>query len=167
MVLPLACLLLAQAPALSVEGDVPKPETFTVAQLQALGPPQKASWKNHGQVHSVEGVALDALLTRAGFDPGAMGPDVPKDKKRAGWKKAVIATAADGYEAVFSCAEVMPAMGPTKVLVVWSLDDKPLPADAGPLRLVSLTDLEGARSIHSLRKLTVVDVRRAVGRTAP
>jgi DMSO/TMAO reductase YedYZ molybdopterin-dependent catalytic subunit len=129
-----------------------------MAELKALGG-QKAKWTAHGQTHEVEGVPLDLVLTHFGFEAGPMGPDVPKALKRAGWKKAVIASAADGFQAVFSCAELMPSMGGTRVLIAWSVDGKDLPADDGPLRLVVLTDQEPSRSIYALRTLEVVDLR--------
>jgi hypothetical protein len=36
---------------------------------------------------------------------------------------------------------------------------KPLPADRGPLRLVVLTDKEPSRSVHSVNRLEVLDLR--------
>jgi hypothetical protein len=153
-------LLTGSPAALSVSGELPRTGSMSLADVKALGA-QKATWTAHGQAHQVEGVPLDALLNHFGFDPGPMGPDVPKALKRAGWKRVVIASADDGYQAVFSCAEVMPSMGPTRALVVWSVDGKDLPPENGPLRLVVLTDQEPSRSIYALRSLAVVDARKA------
>jgi hypothetical protein len=89
-----------------------------------------------------------------------MSPDTPKSEKRSGWKKIVVASAADGFQAVFSCAEIAEQMGPTRVMVVFSLDGKPLAAGKGPLRLVVLTDKEPSRSLYQLSSLEVVDVRK-------
>jgi hypothetical protein len=89
-----------------------------------------------------------------------MGKDVPKAEKRAGWKKVVVASAADGFQAVFSCAELAAEMGPTRALVIWKLDGAPIAADEGPLRLVVLTDQEPSRSLWSLKRLEVVDLRK-------
>jgi hypothetical protein len=60
---------------------------------------------------------------------------------------------------VLSCAEVFESMGATRAMVVWKVDGKPLPEDRGPLRLVVLTDKEPSRSIYSLRKLEILDLR--------
>ena len=76
----------------------------------------------------------------------------------------VVASASDGYQAVLSCAEVFESMGPTRAMVVWKVDGKPLPQDRGPLRLVVLTDKEPSRSIFGLRKLDVLDLR---GKSSP
>ena len=67
----------------------------------------------------MRGVALDKLMVAAGFEPGKMGPDVPKRDKRAGWKKALRLTAADGFQTVLSCGEVWPELGRTRAMVVW------------------------------------------------
>jgi hypothetical protein len=107
----------------------------------------------------VVGVPLEKLLTRAGFEVGAMGKDVPKHEKRKGWRMVVVASAADGFQAVLSCAEFFESMGATRAMVVWKIDGKPLPADRGPLRLVVLTDREPSRSIYGLRTLEVRDLR--------
>jgi DMSO/TMAO reductase YedYZ molybdopterin-dependent catalytic subunit len=121
--------------------------------------PVTATWSAHGQKHEVRGVPLDKLLTRFGFEVGAMGKDVPKQEKRKGWRMVVVASAADGFQAVLSCAEFFESMGATRSLVAWKVDGKPLPAGRGPLRLVVLTDKEPSRSIYGLRQLEVVDLR--------
>lgn len=70
----------------------------------------------------------------------------------------LVATARDGFQAVFSCAEVTKEWGPPSLSLVWQLDGKPLAADVGPLRLVVVTDGEPARSIRQLENLRVLDV---------
>jgi hypothetical protein len=113
----------------------------------------------HGRTRRATGVPLDKLLGKAGFNAGPMGKDVPAREKRSGWKKAVVATAADGFQAVFSCAELFPEMGPTRALVAWEIDGKPLPAEEAPFRLVVTTDKEPSRSLYKLVKIEVVDLR--------
>jgi hypothetical protein len=145
-------------PVLSVAGDLSAAGSLTLEELKALGP-VTVEWTVHGQPRHAVGVALDKVLSKMGFSAGPMGKDVPVREKRSGWKKAVVATAADGFQSVFSCAELFPDMGPTKALVAWEIDGKPLPVDQGPLRLVVTTDKEPARSIYKLTKIEVVDLR--------
>src|SRR5438128_6954009 len=102
-------LLVATAPALTVGGDLPSPGTLSLAQLEAMNP-ATFEWKEGGASHRVRGVPLDRILSRFGFTSGPMNKDTPVSDKRAGWKKAVRATAADGFEAVFSCAELFAEM---------------------------------------------------------
>src|SRR5436190_19271372 len=75
---------------------------------------------------------LDRVLAHSGFDAGPGGPTLTPRERRPGWRHLVVATAADGFLAVFTCAEVMPEMGPTQAFVVWSRDGGPLPPDEGP-----------------------------------
>ena len=147
----------ATGDAIEVAGALPRTGKISLGELKKLAV-TKAIWKSHGEGHEVTGVGLDKLLAKFGFEPGAMGKDVPKQDKRRGWRKVVVATARDGYAAVLSCAEIFEDMGPTRALVVWEVDGKPVPADRGPFRLVVLTDKEPSRSIHSLAKLEVVDL---------
>ena len=111
-----------------------------------------------GTKHQVTGVRLDKVLTHLGFTPGPMGKDVPVSVKRAGFRKVVVATARDGFQAVFTVAECFQGMGPGEVLVVWAVDGKPLAPADGPLRLAVLTDAEPSRSLRQLKKLEIVDV---------
>jgi hypothetical protein len=155
-------LLLASASAgeanLTVAGDLPSAGTMTLPELKAAGS-VTVEWSSHGHTRKATGVSLDKVLTKAGFSPGPMGKDVAVREKRSGWKKAVVATASDGFQAVFSCAELFPEMGPTRAVIAWEIDGKPLSADEGPLRLVVTTDKEPSRSLHNLVKIEVVDLR--------
>jgi DMSO/TMAO reductase YedYZ molybdopterin-dependent catalytic subunit len=155
-------LLVALAPAgeanLTVAGDLPNTGPMTLSDLKAAGA-VTVEWTAHGHARKAAGVPLDKVLAKAGFSPGPMGKDVPVRDKRSGWKKAVVATASDGFQAVFSCAELFPEMGPTRAVIAWEIDGKPLSADEGPLRLVVTTDKEPARSLRNLVKIEVVDLR--------
>jgi hypothetical protein len=143
---------------LRVSGALPKTGSLALGDLAALGP-VKTSWGGHGDKHEVYGVPLERVLTHFGFDPGSMAAGVSKQDKRKGWKMVVVASAADGFQAVFSAAELFESMGATRALVIWRVDGKPLPADRGPLRIAVLTDKEPSRSIYSVSKLEVVDPR--------
>jgi len=142
---------------LRVDGALPKTGGLTRAELESLGS-STATWTAHGEKRTVTGVPLDRVLERFGWTAGPMGKEVPKAEKRAGYRKVVVATARDGFQAVFSCAEIAEGMGATRALVAWAIDGKPLPPDMGPLRLVVLTDGEPARSIYQLESLKVLEV---------
>ena len=164
-VLALATLLAAasagraeEPPTLSIAGDLSAPVRLTLADLKALGP-ATVEWTVHGRKRAALGVPLDKILTKAGFSAGPMGKDVPVGEKRSGWKKAVVASAADGFQAVFSCAELFPDMGPTRALVAWEIDGKSLLPEEAPFRLVVTTDKEPSRSLYKLVRLEVVDLR--------
>jgi DMSO/TMAO reductase YedYZ molybdopterin-dependent catalytic subunit len=145
---------------LQVSGTLPKSGSLSISDLEAMGPVTSA-WTLHGEKREVYGVPVDKVLSHFGFEPGPMGKSVPKQEKRKGWRMVVIATAADEFQAVLSCAEVFESMGPTKALLVWKIDGKPLQGEQGPLRLVVLTDKEPSRSIYGVRALEVVEPRGA------
>jgi DMSO/TMAO reductase YedYZ molybdopterin-dependent catalytic subunit len=148
----------ATAPAsVAVSGAVPTHGALAVADLLKLGA-EAVDLDNH---RHGRGVRLDKVLAHFGFEPGKMGPDLSPRDKRAGWKKVVRASAADGFEAVFSCAELSAEMGPTRAYVVFEMDGKPIPPDAGPLRLSVPTDKESSRSVRQLARLEVIDLRSA------
>jgi hypothetical protein len=144
-------------PLLRVEGTLPSTGSLTRAELEKLGP-ITVTWTTRGESRQVTGVLLGKVLQRFGWSPGPMGKDVPKAEKRSGYRKILVATARDGFQAVFSAAEVVEGMGATRALVVWAVDGKPLAPDLGPLRLVVVTDGEAARSLHQLESLRVVDL---------
>ena len=147
----------ASAPAVRIEGALPKTGALSQLELEKLGV-TTVPWTNHGQTHQVTGVRVDDVLLHFGFQPGAMGKDVPVKDKVKGYRQVLVATARDGFQAVFSCAELSHGMGGTTALVVWQIDGKPLGPDVGPLRLVVVTDGEPARSIRQLESLRVLDV---------
>lgn len=147
--------------SVEVRGDLPKPGDLRLEDLEPLGA-TTATWTLHGQVHTVVGVSLDKVLRRFGWEPGVMSKSMPPAEKRAGYKRVVVATASDGFQAVFSTAEIAEGMGKTQALLVWMVDGKPLPAEQGPLRLVVLSDAEPSRSLYRLSRLDVLDMRRIV-----
>lgn len=142
---------------IEVTGAIAKTGQLTVKELEALGS-TKATWLKHKKKHQVIGVPLGRVLTNFGFTSGEMGPGVAPADKCAGYKKVVVVTARDGFQAVFSTAELMEDMGATKALLIWSLDGKPLPAEQGPVRLAVLTDKEGQRSPWAVAKVELVEV---------
>lgn len=92
------------------------------------------------------GVPLFALLTALGL------PEKPHGKD---FHLYIVATGSDGYEVVFSLAEIVPAIHEGTVLVADSVDGKPLQA-TGPLQLVATGDKLPERSV---RNLVSIDVR--------
>lgn len=167
----LLCLCLATpafaelpaAPPLIVRGDglTAAAGGLSLPELTALGP-VTVSFEIHGKRHSAVGVPLAKVLARFGVGPGPMSKAMAPSEKRAGYKKVVVASAPDGFQAVFSIAELTPEMGATQVLVAWQMDGQPLGPDTGPLRLVVPTDKEPSRCLHHLQRLDVVDLRRVV-----
>ena len=152
----------AQGPAqgtatLLVLGNVENKLTLSISDLQRL-PLQRiedvrqlrmagAPAKDGEQTRRYSGVLLRDVLTAAR----------PVEKERHDLRRSiVVATATDGYQAVFSWAELFLSPIGDGALVIFERDGVPLPASEGPLALVSLRDTQpGPRHVKWLAKLEV------------
>lgn len=124
--------------------------TFNENDLASL-PRSSVTAGAHDEKPSLwEGVALVELLRRTG---------APLDKQLQGREMArfVRVTAADGYQVVFSLAELDTAFGDRNVLVVNRQDGHPLSGKDGPLRLVVAGDKRLARWVREVEAIEVVD----------
>ena len=158
----IACLALsslahiqAQTPAaapsddtLAIGGDVTSPLTLKPADLKTM-PRTTVMISDEGRQVSYEGVLVGELLKRAG---APVGRDLP-GKAVATYVRA---SAKDGYQVVFSLAELDPGFTPNDIIVADTVDGKPLFDYQGPFRIVAPHDKRGARSIRMLRRLEVV-----------
>ena len=160
--LTVATATFAQTPpsgstSLLVLGNVESNLTLTVGDLQRL-PVQRvedvrqirmagAPGKDGEQTRRYAGVLLRDVLNSAKLI----------EKERHDLRRSiVVATATDGYQAVFSWAELFLSPIGDGALVIFERDGAPLPASEGPLALVSLRDTQpGPRHVKWLAKLEV------------
>lgn len=106
-----------------------------------------------GVAVNYQGVWLHEILKKAGV-PG--GTEL-RGKALASY---LVAEAQDGYQVVFSLAEVDPIFTDNPVLLADSADGKPLPGAQGPFRLVAPREKRGARSVRMLTRIEVVFLRK-------
>ena len=102
-----------------------------------------------GKTVTCAGVRLSALLTRA----GVLSAEPLRGPALASY---VLVTARDGNRVIYSLAELEPTLGNNNVVLVNQCDDKPLPEDSGPLRLIAPEEPRPARWIRQVRSITVV-----------
>lgn len=148
----------AQAPAampamLTIAGDVGKTLSLAPADLKALPRARVEVKTEDGTTNIYEGVLVGELLKRAVVPLGA-------ELRGHAVASYVVASAADGYQVVFSLAELDPAFTSNEIVVADTIDGKPLFGYQGPLRIVAPKDLRGARSIRMLERLDVVRLRK-------
>jgi len=137
---------------LAVTGDVTTPLTLSASDLAAM-PREHVEMKlEDGTKAAYDGVALQAILAKAGVATGHI-----RGKMLSGY---VLAEAKDGYEVVFSIGELGADFGNTRVIVADTQDGKPLVGNKGPLRVVVPSDKEEARSVRMLENLEVVQLRK-------
>jgi DMSO/TMAO reductase YedYZ molybdopterin-dependent catalytic subunit len=143
----------AQSPSeLRVTGDATALR-ITSADLAKM-PRQVADAKQEdGTAVHYEGVLLREVLTRAA---------VPADKDLRGKTLTtyVLAKARDGYQIVFTLADLDSRYGGQPILIADRRNGQPLDEKQGPFRLVCPGDTEGARSVKMLEELEVVRLKK-------
>jgi DMSO/TMAO reductase YedYZ molybdopterin-dependent catalytic subunit len=139
-----------------VSGNVESKLTLGTSDLQRLAVQRvedvrqiktEGKAKDGEQTRRYTGVLLRDVLTSA----------KPIEKERHDLRRSVvIATATDGYQAVFSWAELFLSPIGEGALVIFERDGAPLPASEGPLALVSLRDMQpGPRHVKWLAKIEI------------
>jgi len=137
---------------LAISGDVPRPLTLTPAELKAM-PRTTVSIVDQGREVKYAGVLVGEVLARAGAPLG-------RELSGAAVATYVLASAKDGYQAVFSLAELDPAFTPNDIIIADTVDGQPLFEYQGPFRLVAPHDKRGARSVRMLQRLEVVRLKK-------
>jgi DMSO/TMAO reductase YedYZ molybdopterin-dependent catalytic subunit len=145
-------VLAQEAPAIRIGGAVKEPLSLTAADLAKL-PWARVNTKGDGIAVTYEGVWLHEVSKKA----GAPGGTELRGKAMASY---VVAEAKDGYQVVFSLAEIDPMFTNNEILLADRADGKPLIGRQGPFRLVAPKEKRGARSIRMLTKLDVVMLRK-------
>ena len=137
---------------LAIAGDVPHPLTLMPAELKAM-PRTTVSIVDQGREVKYTGVLVGEVLARAG---------VPLGRELSGAAVAtyVVASAKDGYQAVFSLAELDPAFTLNDIIIADTVDGQALFDYQVPFRLVAPRDKRGARSVRMLRRLEVVRLKK-------
>jgi len=133
---------------LLVAVDPGKPVTVKPADLASM-PRTSVKMESDGREVTYEGVLVAELLKRASAPLG-------RELRGENVASYVVASATDGYRAVFSLAELDPAFTGSQIMVADKVDGKSLFAYQGPFRIVAPKDLAGARSIRMLERIEVV-----------
>jgi DMSO/TMAO reductase YedYZ molybdopterin-dependent catalytic subunit len=137
----------------TVTGNVARSLSLTVADLRRY-PARQVDYVSRNPAE--EKVAEPArhytgCLLRDVLTAAKPTENKPRDLR----KSYVLATASDGYEVVFSWAELFVSPIGDSVFVVYERDGAPLPDDEGPIALIVLTDTRPARHVKWLRSLTL------------
>jgi DMSO/TMAO reductase YedYZ molybdopterin-dependent catalytic subunit len=144
----LACRIDAQTVAVTVDGEVDKKLALSLDDLQSM-PRQRIEIEQQGGRAIYEGVALVEILRRAGM---AIGRAPLQGKAMV---SVLVVTSVDGFQAVFALAELDSAAADRRILLVDSLDGRPLSDRDGPLRLIAPGDKYPLRWVRHVVRLTV------------
>ena len=137
---------------LVVGGDIARPLMISAADLKTMPRTTVQLPERDGTV-KYSGVLLADMLTRAGAPLG-------RDLSGPALATYVLATAKDGYQVVFSVAELDPAISSSDVIVADTADGQPLLDNRGPFRLVAPHDKRAARAVRMLQRLDIVRLRK-------
>ncbi len=135
-----------------ITGAVKQPLTLKAEDLGAM-PRASLRTTNNGMETVYDGVWLHEILKKAGVPQGSE----LRGKALSGY---VLAEAQDGYQVLFSLAELDPSFLDSQVLLADTANGKPLFGAQGRFRLVVPKDKPGARSVRMLSKIEVVQVRK-------
>jgi DMSO/TMAO reductase YedYZ molybdopterin-dependent catalytic subunit len=138
----------ASEATLVIGGDVTQPLTITLADLKAM-PRTTVTVSEAGKDTIYDGVLVTELLKRAGAPVG-------RDLSGKAVATYVRASAKDGYQVVFSLAELDQGFTASDIIVADTIDGKALFDYQGPFRIVAPHDKRGARSIRMLQRIDVV-----------
>lgn len=134
---------------ITVEGEVTRPLRLTVKELEKYPTHELKAKDKQGREHSYKGTLLALVLDSAGVTLGAQ-------LKGDNLAKCVLVKAADGYEVIYSLAEIDPELSANTILLATQVDGKPLPAGEGPFRIVNPSDTRPARWIREISSIKIL-----------
>ncbi len=115
-------------------------------------PQHSVKLKEHGAEAAYTGISLHDLLVRAGAPTG-------NQLHGRALASYVLASARDGYQAVFTLTEMDPSFTDDELLVADRVNGNVLPEQQGPFRILVPHDRKPARSVRMLEKIEVVSLR--------
>jgi len=128
-----------------------KSAQWTAATLAQLPHVTVTVFNEHAKAsQTYTGVPLMELLKPLGV------PEKPHGKE---FRLYLEAEGSDGYEVVYSVAEVTPDVHDGTVIVADIMDGKPLPAESGPLQLVATGEKRPARWVRGLVAIRVLEAK--------
>jgi len=141
------------APARPTPGPPPAPFHLAINAQTLAGLPRItiSATDEGGHTNKYTGVSLLALIDRAGAPAG-----MPVRGKAM--LSYIMISAADGYHVLFTLPELDASFTDHVALIADQIDGAPLPAGAGPYRLIAPFEKRDARWV---REVTAVDLQNA------
>ncbi len=136
-------------PFVSVDGEVLRPLKLTLDDLKKMEAYEVKTKDMQGQEQNFKGVRLVDVLDSAGVTLG-------RELRGENLTKSVLFAAADGYEVVYSLAEIDLGFTDQVILLAYEVDGQPLPAGEGPFRIIAPNEKRPARWIRELTGIRVL-----------
>ena len=135
-----------------VGGLVEKPRILSATDLAALPRREQATTDKDGHQHTYQGWALAEVLHLGGAPAG-------KGIHGLVLAQAVLATAADGYQAVYALPEIDPDFASQTILLADHRDGQLLDAAHGPYQVIVPLEKKPARWVRQVTAFEVVQVK--------
>lgn len=134
--------------SLKVSGEMTNPLSLTMKDLAVM--PHKTVTLNErdGKGYQYTGVPISVILLKAGVTVGS-------ELRGDNLSKYLLVRCADGYEVLFSLAELDSSFTDREVILADSIEGQPIAAAKGPLRLVVAGEKKPARSCFQVVELVV------------
>jgi DMSO/TMAO reductase YedYZ molybdopterin-dependent catalytic subunit len=133
---------------IKISGEVKKPLQLTTTDLAKMKQTTAILKDRDGNNHTYTGVAVQDILTLAGAATG-------KQLQRENLAQYLLVRCADGYEVIFSLAELDSSFTDRVVILAHELEGKALPAGKGPFRLVVPGEKKPARSCFQVTEFVI------------
>jgi DMSO/TMAO reductase YedYZ molybdopterin-dependent catalytic subunit len=135
-------------PVIKVSGEVTKPLQLQAADLAKMKRTVVSMKDKDGNEHPYTGVPVAAILEEAGVTTG-------RQLRGENLTKYMLVKCADGYQVLFSLAELDSSFTDRIVIIADSSEGKPLPAGKGPFRLVVPGEKKPARSSFQVTEMVI------------
>lgn len=135
-------------PFVKVTGEVTKALQLTTADLATMKRVTVPLKDRDGKSQTYTGVDVQDILNLAGVTTGGQ-------LRGENLAKYMLVRCADGYEVLFSLAELDTAFTDRRIILADNLEGKALPAGKGPFRLVVPGEKRPARSCFQVIELVI------------
>jgi len=133
---------------LKISGEIPTPLQLTLKDIADMPHTTAILKSKDGKSHTYRGVPLQIILSRA-------GATTSKAVHGKNLSKYLLVKCADGYEVLFSLAELDSNFTNKKIILADSIEGKPLIKARGPLRIIVPGEKKPARSCFQVTELIV------------
>lgn len=137
-----------QQASIKVQGEVTQPLTLYPADLAKMPRTTVSSKDKSGASHNYTGVPVTEILSKAGVTLG-------RQLRGENLAKYLLVTCSDGYQVVFSLAELDSSFTDRVVILADQMEGQPLPAAVGPFRIIVPGEKKPARSSFQVVSFTV------------
>lgn len=136
------------APVVKVSGEVSTQLSLSAVELSKMLRTTATLHDRDGKSHTYTGTPIQEILNRAGV---TTGPQLRGENL----SKYLLVKCADGYEVLFSLAELDSSFTDRIIILADTVDGKPLPVGKGPFRLVVPGEKKPARSSFQVMEMVI------------